>query len=101
MTLYVSTKDQKEVIVALKKDGEVVRELRDFNEWGSQVLLGLIQKILQDQSISEKDLTAIEVDPGPGSFTGLRVGAAVAQAMGFALEIPVNGKMNQTVDLRY
>jgi tRNA threonylcarbamoyladenosine biosynthesis protein TsaB len=101
MTLYISTKDQKEVIVALKKDGEVVRELRDFNEWGSQVLLGLIQKILQDHGITEKDLTAIEVDPGPGSFTGLRVGAAVAQAMGFALGIPVNGNINQPVELRY
>lgn len=38
-----------------------------------------------------KGITAIEVNTGPGSFTGTRVGVAVANALGFALDIPVNG----------
>ena len=33
-----------------------------------------------------------EVNRGPGSFTGLRVGVAIANALGFLLKIPVNGK---------
>ena len=42
----------------------------------------------------------IEVDRGPGSYTGIRVGVSVANALGFALNIPVNGKKMET-SLKY
>ncbi|MFH1536127.1 MAG: hypothetical protein ABIC96_03620 [Patescibacteria group bacterium] len=45
-------------------------------------------------------MRGIEVETGPGSFTGLRVGVSVANALGFALNIPVNGKKMET-DLVY
>lgn len=91
MILRIDTKDQKVVRVSLKKDGEVVKSLSEENEYGSQVLLPLIKKI-----VDVKDLTAIEVETGPGSFTGLRIGVAVANALGYALNIPVNGKKIET-----
>jgi tRNA threonylcarbamoyladenosine biosynthesis protein TsaB len=34
----------------------------------------------------------IEVNLGPGSFTGLRVGVSVANALAWTLKVPVNGK---------
>lgn len=101
MTLYINTADQKIIEVALKKEGEVIDKLSDENEFGSQVLLPLIEKLLGKNNLKFDDLTAIEVNEGPGSFTGLRVGAAVAQALGFALQIPVNGSLNKPVTLRY
>lgn len=101
MILYINTKDPKVVAVALKKDGEVVRSLDEENEWGSQVLLPLIIKLLEAQGLQFKDLTGVETEEGPGSYTGLRVGAAVAQALGFALNIPVNGNVGKPVSLRY
>lgn len=58
----------------------------------SQNLLSLIEKILKNHHLTLQDLTGIEVNLGPGSFTGLRVGVAVANALGWALQIPVNGK---------
>lgn len=91
MILHIDTKDQKVVRVSLKKDGEVVKSLSKENEYGSQALLPLIKKI-----INPKDISAIEVETGPGSFTGLRVGVAVANALGYALNIPVNGKKIET-----
>ncbi len=37
-------------------------------------------------------LKEIRVNTGPGSFTGLRVGASIANALGFLLKISVNSK---------
>lgn len=95
MILHINTKDQKKVKVSLKKDGKVWKSLSEQNAYGSQVLLPLIKKIVDVNS-----LTAIEVETGPGSFTGLRVGVSVANALGFSLGIPVNGKVRET-DLVY
>ncbi len=87
VTLYIDTKNQKVVTVSLKKDGKVVESISEENEYGSQVLLPLIMKV-----VGTHTLTAIEVETGPGSFTGLKVGVSVANAFGFSLGIPVNGK---------
>lgn len=100
MILYIDTKDQKTVRVYLKEEGKVIREMREENEYGSQVLLSLIENLLNSQRLEFKDLKGIEVEKGPGSFTGLRVGVSVANALGFALGVPVNGKKSET-DLIY
>lgn len=100
MILHIDTKDQKVIRVSLKKEGKVVKSLREENEYGSQVLLPLIVKLLQTTNYNLQTLTGIEVETGPGSFTGLRVGVSVANTLGFSLKIPVNGKRMET-DLKY
>lgn len=96
MILQIDTKDQKVVKVSLKKEGKVVKSLRESREYGSQVLLPLIMKLLKTSNCELKTLQRIEVETGPGSFTGLRVGVSVANALGFALGITVNGKKFET-----
>lgn len=96
MILHIDTKDQRIIKVSLKKGGKVMKSLSEENKYGSQVLLPLIEKILKPQGLEYKDLTGIEVETGPGSFTGLRVGVSVANALGFSLGIPVNGKKIET-----
>ena len=96
MILCIDTKNQKTIKVFLKKDGEVIKSLGDENKFGSQALLPLIEKLLKQQKLDYKDLKAIEVETGPGSFTGLRVGVSVANALGFSLGIPVNSKKIET-----
>jgi tRNA threonylcarbamoyladenosine biosynthesis protein TsaB len=100
MILVINTKDQKQVSVSLKEGDKTLSSLSEENEFGSQVLLPLIEKILKKNDLGYKDLTGIEVETGPGSFTGLRVGVSVANALGFSLSIPVNGKKIET-DLIY
>lgn len=100
MILVIDTKDKKVVRVALKKDGEVVGQLREENEFGSQVLLPLIMKLLKTTNYSLQTLSGIEVETGPGSFTGIRVGVSVANALGYSLGIPVNGKKAE-LELQY
>lgn len=96
MTLYINTKDAKLIKVALKKGDKIVSFLEEENQYGSQILLPLVDKILKAQNLEYKDLDGVEVETGPGSFTGLRVGVAVANALGFALGVHVNGKEFET-----
>ena len=58
----------------------------------AQIILPLIEKILKKYKIQFSQLSAIEVNTGPGSFTGVRVGVSIANALGFALKVPINGK---------
>ncbi len=111
MILHINTKDQKVITVTLKDGKKVVKSLSQENEFGSQVLLPLIMKLLKNvrtksfktsqvliqihpKGVHSKFefLEGIEVETGPGSFTGLRVGVSVANALGYSLNIPVNGK---------
>ncbi len=101
VTLLINTQDQKMISVALLKAKETIDSLSEENEYGSQVLLPLIIKILQKNQLDFTDLTEIKVAVGPGSYTGIRVGASIAQALGFALKIPVNGRVNKPVQLKY
>ncbi len=87
MKLYIDTSSNQKTIVRFG-DKELVK---DSSVWRSQVLLPMINELVNEP------ITEIEVNTGPGSYTGLRVGVAVANALGFALDVPVNG----TVDYNY
>jgi len=88
MKLLIDTTDSRKTIVCLDEK----RLEKKSGSDKSQQVLSLIDKILKDNQKTLKDVSKIEVNLGPGSFTGLKIGAAVANALGFALDIPVNGK---------
>jgi len=102
MYLKIDTTRQDEVILELKDQSKKIKDqIVKKRKKGSQVLLPSIVKILKKNKLELKDLIGIEVNPGPGSFTGTRVGVAVANALGFALKIPVNGKKGKIVIPKY
>lgn len=55
----------------------------------SRSLLALINDVLQEANLSLAELDAIAVARGPGSFTGLRIGIAVAQGLAFGHQLPI------------
>lgn len=57
----------------------------------AESLTPMIRFILDQAGLSMRDLSAIAVDAGPGLFTGMRVGISAAEALAWALEIPVVG----------
>ncbi len=96
MILELNTTDPELIKVSLSKGDKKLLSLTDKNKFGSQVLLPLIKKLLRQAKADFKDLKGIRVAKGPGSFTGIRVGASVANALGYSLGIPVNGKKIET-----
>ena len=107
MILHINTKDSKKVKISLKKGKKTLKVLTEDREYGSQVLLPMILKLMKTVNCELhagpsglKTLQGIEVETGPGSFTGLRVGVSVANSLAYSLGIPVNGKEQET-DLVY
>lgn len=48
-----------------------------------------IQKLLEDQQMKLENIQAVVIFKGPGSFTGLRIGFSVANALSYSLKIPI------------
>lgn len=90
--LVIDTADNKKIKVELKINNQSFLLRSDGTALKSQIVLIMIDKLLKKHGLQAADLTHIEVNLGPGSFTGVRVGASVANALGFSLKIPVNGK---------
>lgn len=67
--------------VALSAKGEVAERHADGARGHARQLLPMIDELLKEADVSLTDLNGIIVADGPGSFTGLRVGAAVAKAL--------------------
>ena len=98
MKLYIDTADNKKIIIGLDDK----RWEFETKEHKSQVLLDLINQTIKKKGSSINQISSIEVNLGPGSFTGLKVGVSVANALGWALKIPINsGKVDQLVEPKY
>ncbi len=92
MKLFIDTSAMNTAHIALEIDGKRYEKVSESKVMKSQMVLPMIEEILREQKRKLTDITAITVATGPGSFTGLRVGATVANALGYLLGIPVNGK---------
>ncbi len=78
--------------VALSRDGKVLG-FRDSTEDKSHAtrLTIFIQELFNDHGVKAENLDAISLSMGPGSYTGLRIGASVAKGMAYGAGKPVIG----------
>ena len=78
--------------VALMSDDVLMGEFTtNFKKTHSQTLLPMLDEMVRMVGVELKDVDAIVVSKGPGSFTGLRIGAATAKGLGLALDKPLIG----------
>lgn len=57
----------------------------------SQIILPQIQQLLNQSGLQLQDLDGLAFGAGPGSFTGVRIAAGVAQGLGLGANLPVVG----------
>ncbi len=78
--------------VALVRDDLLVHEVvMNYRSQHSGILMPMVDQILKDCELSVRQLDALAVTIGPGSFTGLRIGLAAVKGLSLAANLPVVG----------
>ena len=76
--------------VAIVEDDRLVAEYNlQYKITHSQTLLPMLEEIRNRIHLDMQTIDAIAVAAGPGSFTGLRIGAATVKGLGLALGKPI------------
>ena len=106
MILYINTTSHYEIVIALFKDG-VFKTAVDFNDKSrligrqrinaprcqAEKLLPAINRLLKTKKIKLSALKKVIVANRGGSFTSLRIGVITANALAYALKIPVEAEL--------
>ena len=80
----------KSCSVALAQNGKVVykKELNEQSIHASAITL-FIDEVVKNSKVDYKEIDAIAVSKGPGSYTGLRIGVSTAKGLCYALDKPL------------
>ena len=95
MNLYLDTSDFKAVLKLDEKNYEA-----DLGHEMAEKLLGFIEEKLTENKKTWTDIEKITYYSGPGSFTGLRIGAAIVNTLAHELNVPLydhHGKLQKII----
>lgn len=89
----------KHLAVCLADNGQVLASRTNSGERHSHAeeLNVFIDEVVRASGRSLKDIAAVAVGIGPGSYTGCRIGLSAAKGLSFALDIPLIGISSLTV----
>ncbi len=94
MILFIDTTKSHSIEVALKDNFKIIANEKISAPYTqAEKLLPLIDGILKKNNLDFKDIKKVNVRNRGGSFTGLRIGVITANALGYALGVPVEGEV--------
>lgn len=88
-TLLIETATQVCSVVLASEGRILARRDSDVPNAHSTRLSVFIQEVLDENRLTPRDLGAVCVSAGPGSYTGLRIGVSSAKGICYALGIPL------------
>lgn len=87
--LALETANEQCSVALIDQHQELFFQLDDRAKAQTQTILPMIETALRDTQTELHELTAIAFSRGPGSFSGVRINAAVTQALAWANDLPV------------
>lgn len=89
--LAIETSTEKGSVALLAGAAPVAQAVLPTRERHSAGIIPLLDDLLGRAGWALSELAAVGTGLGPGSFTGIRVGLAVARGLAFSLKIPLKG----------
>ncbi len=91
LQLFMDTATEK-AFIGLAESGALIEfVMLPFGLQNSKHFFPALLELLARHSLTPKDIELIGCGVGPGSYTGIRVSAAIAQSMAYALRLPLVG----------
>ena len=87
--LFIDTSTISTVVAVLNNDKILDKVVWNGSGELSDSLLVKIDELLKKLNISPHDISSIAVNPGPGSYTGLRIGISTVNAISWSRKIPI------------
>jgi tRNA threonylcarbamoyl adenosine modification protein YeaZ len=89
--LTIETSTDRGFIALFKDNHPLYKKKLPFGLQNSKSLFPEIDMCFKETGLKPQDINAIGVGIGPGSYTGIRVGAMAAKTLAFALKVPLIG----------
>lgn len=98
MKLYIDTRNREKISIVIFEKDKILISKEANSQINSNTALLLLKDTLIEAGLEMERISEIEVEKGPGSYTGTRVGVAIANSLSFALQIPINGKEISSIE---
>lgn len=87
MILYIDSSDEQKTVLGLGQKHPIIYDF--FGKKLSEILLHEIKKFLKKNQTELPKITKIAIVAGPGHFSRMRTSVAIANALAYALKIPI------------
>ena len=92
MRILAFESSAKAASVAILQDGALLGEYyQNSGQTHSRTLMQMAANLLENCDLTVRDIDAVAVASGPGSFTGVRIGVAAAKGFAWGRELPLYG----------